>query len=349
MAVWLCRAGKFGEREDDALDSGRAVIGWNELPDLRTISSREEMLDLLQRIYPQLAIRTLQNWRNQLWAFSKTIVVKDTIVLPQKQRPAIAFGTVKGAYEYRADSVDKHSLPVEWLIKDAPRTRFPKDLLFSFGAAQTVCRISRHDAEERIAKFLQTGIASGWDSDEAFAPEASGDESASVDDPTAIDIQDYADDQLRRFIQEHFAGHDLARLVEGILAAKGYKTLNSKPGRDGGVDILAGRGELGFEAPTICVQVKSEDSPLDVSVLRELQATVTNFGAEYGLLVGWGGFRQSLEAEGKRLFFKIRLWDSSDLLSNLFDIYPKLSPELQNELPLKQIWTLVENPAEVRE
>jgi restriction system protein len=81
-------------------------------------------------------------------------------------------------------------------------------------------------------------------------------------------------------------------------------------------------------------------------VLRELQATVTNFGAEYGLLVGWGGFKQSLEAEGKRLFFKIRLWDSADLLSNLFEVYAKLSPELQSKIPLKQIWTLVDSAVE---
>lgn len=340
MSLWLCRAGKYGEREDNALEQARAVIGWEEMPNLSTVTSREEMLGLLSSTYPNLKLRTLQNWRNQLWAFSKTMEIGDLVVLPLKERPAIAFGKIIGHYKFDETGVVKHFRSVEWLTRDAPRTKFPKDLLFSFGAAQTVCRITRHDAENRINHFLKTGTASEWQ-DQINSGGIGRTDSSEIDDPTAVDIQDYADDQLRRYIQSQFAGHDLALLVEAILGAKGYKTLNSKPGRDGGVDILAGRGEMGFEAPRICVQVKSEDNPLDVGVLRELQATITNFGAEQGLLVGWGGFRQSLIAEAKRLFFRIRLWDSSDLLQNLFEVYERLSPEFQARLPLKRIWTIV--------
>jgi restriction system protein len=345
MSVWMCRAGKFGEREDYALDNGRAVIGWEEMPDLCKITSREGMLSLLREFHPQAKQRTLENWRNQLWAFRSTMQINDVIVLPQKLRPAIAFGIVKGDYEYDSSALVRHSREVDWVLKDLPRVRLPKDLLQSLGASQTVCRIARNNAEQRIAAFMKTGGATPEPIINS-ATELDQDKSTSIDDPTDFDIQGYADDKLRDFIKENFDGHDFARLVEGILNAKGYKTINSKPGRDGGVDILAGRGELGFENPRICVQVKSEASSLDVGVLRELQATVTNFGAEYGLLVGWGGFKQSLVAEGKRLFFKIRLWDSADLLDNLFEVYPKLSPELQSKIPLKQIWTLVDTEVE---
>jgi restriction system protein len=34
MAVWLVRAGKHGEREEEALTQGLAIIGWEELGDL---------------------------------------------------------------------------------------------------------------------------------------------------------------------------------------------------------------------------------------------------------------------------------------------------------------------------
>lgn len=339
MALWICRGGRYGEREQDALDKGRAVIGWEEMPDLTTISSRDEMLATLNEVYPTAKEKTLQNWRNQLWAFAETAMVGDLVVLPLKTRSAIAFGRLTGNYRFDAEGAIKHFRAVDWLVKDAARQQFPKDLLFSFGAAQTVCQITRNHAERRVEQFLATGNPNGWSQDFSKS-RINVDENSDLRDPETIDIQAYADDQLRRFIQEKFAGHDLARLVEGILKAKGYKTLNSPPGRDGGVDILAGLGELGFDAPRICVQVKSETAPLDVSVLRELQATITNFGAEHGLLVGWGGFKQSLENEAKRLFFRIRLWESKDLLENLFEVYTKLAPELRAELPLKPIWTI---------
>ena len=34
MTMWLVRAGKAGEREKLALETGSAIIGWEELPDL---------------------------------------------------------------------------------------------------------------------------------------------------------------------------------------------------------------------------------------------------------------------------------------------------------------------------
>jgi len=47
MALWLVRAGKHGERENLALEKGLALPGWDELPDLSDIKTREELLDLL--------------------------------------------------------------------------------------------------------------------------------------------------------------------------------------------------------------------------------------------------------------------------------------------------------------
>ena len=37
----------------------------------------------------------------------------------------------------------------------------------------------------------------------------------------------------------------------------------SPPGPDGGIDIFAGRGPFGLDAPRLCVQVKSQNSPAD--------------------------------------------------------------------------------------
>ena len=98
---------------------------------------------------------------------------------------------------------------------------------------------------------------------------------------------------------------------------------------------------MGFEAPRLVVQVKSSDAPADVRVLRELQGVMKNFGADRGLLVSWGGFKSSVYQEARTLFFEIRLWDADDLIEALAETYGQLPDDLQAELPLKRVWTLV--------
>jgi restriction system protein len=43
-----------------------------------------------------------------------------------------------------------------------------------------------------------------------------------------------------KFIGAKSTGHNLARLVEAILKAQGYITTKFEPGKDGGIDIIAG-------------------------------------------------------------------------------------------------------------
>ena len=132
-----------------------------------------------------------------------------------------------------------------------------------------------------------------------------------------LDAEQFFSDKIAREIARRFPTHDMARLVEGILEAKGYATYFSPPGPDGGVDILASKGDLGFESPKICVQVKSGTTPTDRPTLDQLVGTMQNFNAEQGLLVSWGGFRTSVQREESKHFFSVRLWDSQDLVNEL--------------------------------
>ncbi|HSY49783.1 MAG TPA: restriction endonuclease [Thermoanaerobaculia bacterium] len=138
-----------------------------------------------------------------------------------------------------------------------------------------------------------------------------------------------------------FKGHGLERLVGAILRAQGYVTYHSPTGSDRGVDILAGSGQLGFGSPKICVQVKSEQTPVDNPTFSQLLSTMQSTGADQGLLVAWGGFKSSVEREVPRNFFKVRLWDQKTLLDQLFQHYERLDEEIRAELPLKRIWTVV--------
>src|SRR5262249_26428771 len=150
-----------------------------------------------------------------------------------------------------------------------------------------------------------------------------------------------ARDELLTFIQRKFSRHQLADLVNAVLQADGYITRVSPPGPDGGVDILAGSGPMGFGEPRLCVQVKSSPSPADVTVLRALLGILKNFGANQGLLVSWGGFTSAVHQEARQSFFSLRLWDAGDLLEAIFKNYDRFPQELRTELPLKRIWALV--------
>ena len=52
MAVWLVRAGKYGEQEQAALDHDVATIGWDGLPDLDPVADKEALEHLYQQRYP---------------------------------------------------------------------------------------------------------------------------------------------------------------------------------------------------------------------------------------------------------------------------------------------------------
>jgi len=85
----------------------------------------------------------------QVWRFLREIQKGDLVVVPLKTQSGIAVGEVKGDYEYKqvAEHI-KHIRRVEWL-KIIPRSSFDQDILYSFGAIMTVCKIERNNAEVR--------------------------------------------------------------------------------------------------------------------------------------------------------------------------------------------------------
>ena len=344
MTLWLIRAGSRGEHEQKFLDEGRVYVAWEGLDvDLSLLADRQGLIGVLEERFPDEKTKALVNWSSQVWPFVKDMAQGDWVVMPSKLQSGLYFGELTSDYHFEAAGPNPyyHWRSVNWFSGLIPRTVFPQDLLYSFGAFMTICRIQRNDAEARVKAMA----VRNWQTESvaASAPRipgglltvAGGEDSAEA---AEANLEELADDQIVRLIEARFKGHRLASLVEAILQAEGYTTYRSQEGPDGGADILAGSGELGFGKPQICVEVKSGSEPVDRPTVDKLIGAGQKFGAETCLFVSWGGFKPNVQKELARDFFRVRLWSGKDLLDKLFIHYDRLPEEIRLALPLKRVW-----------
>lgn len=341
MAIWLIRAGSHGEYELKFVQESRVYVTWDGLDvDLAKLGERAELTDAMAQRYPDAKIKTIANWVSQVWPFAQEIKKGDLVVLPLKTQRAIQIGEIVGDYHFESSGPDPffHWRAVKWIGEAIPRAHFGKDLLNTFGAFMTICRVQRNNAEARIVAMR----ANGWKPETiaAITKNAAPVVGETVESTEDTDLEEAARDQIAQLIAARFKGHGLTRLVEAILKAQGYTTYRSPEGADGGADILAGAGPLGFGVPRLCVEVKSESAPIDRPTVDKLLGAVAKFGAQEGLFVSWSGFKTNVQKELAASFFRVRLWTQKELLEALFAHYDHIDDDLKAELPLKRIWTV---------
>ncbi len=338
--VYVVRHGRNGEDEDQALEQGIAVIEWHDVPSLAHETNVQDIRQRVEATYFGASPHRVSAWARSLFLFAVAMQEGDIIVLPRKRTSQIAIGRVVGPYEYRAlGGVDRHTRRVEWLRSDLPRPTFGQDLLYTFGALGTVFQASRNNAVGRVTAVLEGHPDPGL----SVAPVSP----SGLDGPQEeiTDLAQVAHDQIVQHVQAHFVGYALEDPVAAILDADGWVSVVTQRSRDGGVDILAGRGPLGLDAPRLCVQVKSQRSKADINVYRSLDSARHRFQAQQALLVFWGGFNDAVHQEAKTAHFTMRLWDRLDLVKAIYRTYDRLSEEMRAQLPLQQVWMLVpDNP-----
>lgn len=337
MAVWTVKCGSRGEREDRLLQHGLIGGGWDELPSLANVQTKEELADIYIHAVPDIGKSAMANYVGQLWSLTHRMQEGELVVLPLKTTGTVAIGEVCGPYAYRTDLGGdlRHVRSVRWIRDDVPRDAFDQDLLYSFGAFLTFGQVRRERAEERIRAAL--GVKVGPST--VLAPKTDAFETETSD--SNPNVQDIAREQVRQAITQRFAGHDLTTLVAEVLRAQGFTEVDeSAPGADRGVDILAGLGPLGMDHPRVAVQVKTGQA--GVEEFRQLRGTMADFDAEQGLLVSWAGFRGKVRAEARTSHFSVRLWDAGDLLDQIFLHYELFSSDIRARLPLQRTWTLAQ-------
>lgn len=330
MAMWLCRAGRYGEFENKFLEDGDIYCTWDNLAEsIKRFKTKQELQKYFVDNNPDVKVKTAMNWASQVWPFAHEMKIGEIVVLPSKIKPVIHFGEITGDYEFLPGNGNPyyHVHKVNWFACDIPRAAFDQDILYSFGAFMTICRIKQEERIKEIIYAYKQGKAIKIASSVAH-------------DEDTHDIENEALGVITNLIIRKTKGHGLTKIVDAILRAKGLTTYVSPAGPDNGVDILASLGPLGFGSPKICVQVKSSDSPVDRIVLDQLGGVMKNFGAEYGLLVSWSGFKSSVVKETAKQFFEIRLWTHKEIIEEFLRYYDVMDNEIKELIPLKKIWVV---------
>src|SRR5258708_1560728 len=106
MAVWIVRAGYYGDEEPTALDKNLVTVHWNELDDLSAVASKDELANLYREANPdETNARKIAAGVRQVWAFRSQIEVRDLVIIPLVRMDglAAAVGVVIGSYAYRKD------------------------------------------------------------------------------------------------------------------------------------------------------------------------------------------------------------------------------------------------------
>ncbi len=329
--VWGIHGGATGDADSLFLTGDCVALGWDLISPLDKLKAdREAFKAAVASAYPEKKAGAIPNNAGQLFRFAHDMNKGDLVVYPSKRDRQVHVGRIEGEYYYdpKGASGYPHRRPVKWL-REAPRTIFSQGALYEIGSALSFFQVKTYAQEFRAAAAGKTISQSQAPVVQASEVEAAG-----------VDLEETGADQIAKLIAAKFKGHGLARLVEAILKAQGYTTYLSPEGADGGTDILAGSGPLGFGSPQLCVEVKSSDTPIDRPTVDKLLGAMSKFGAAQGLFVSWAGFRQNVQKELAPSFFRLRLWTQKEFLENLFANYDKLDDELKAELPLKRIWTV---------
>ncbi|ROQ40691.1 restriction system protein [Frondihabitans sp. PhB188] len=341
--AWVIRSGKYGERDEWATQVGVSGGGWREVPDLTQARDRAGVEGVIAEVFGAESAGLRASYTGQMWALRGRIEVGDLLVLPMKTTRELAMGRVTSGYRYLSDEADpncRHVVEVEWKIR-VPRTVIKQDLLYTLGSAISIFSPSRNNAVARLEHVFAHGTDPGA-LGVARGPARIKEETTSqdlVDEPELLpNVAELAHDQIITRIGEEFSGHGFAHLVTELLRAEGFDADEAPPGADGGIDITAGRGLLGLESPKLIVQVKT--GQVGSEVVAQLNGLVVTQGADFGLLATWAGLSKPARDAVKHQRFRVKVWDSKDIVDGVLRNYERLPEAITSRLPLHRVWML---------
>ncbi len=339
--MWMMRAGRGGENVDDFLQKGAIGFGDPKLGKLSPTTTKEELIKLYAKMYPEEKEKSRASWAAQLFRFLGEIKVGDPVVTFDRDRRRYILGKVAGDYELWPEVIagKPHVRRVVW-EKEILRDGLSVSTRNTLGAIQTIFKIGSEAAKELLALAVPLGATPaslaqvGPVGDAAKNSEGLGEISAETFGKADEFIEDQIDALDWKQMQE---------LVAGILRAMGYRTTVSEPGPDRGVDVFASPDGLGLEEPRIFVEVKHRTQSIGS---KEIRAFVG--GRKVGdkcLYISTGGFSKEAYYEAERAGVALTLVALPRLRQLVVDFYEKLDSETRALVPLRRLyWPAVSLP-----
>lgn len=323
--IWGLHAGRNGEA-DELFKRGHIALGWDELGDLSLLTvSRDAFKQEVARTYPQDKPGSIPVTAGMLFRFVHEMQEGDLVVSRSKPERVIRIGRVSGPYRYDPgpDATFPHQRAVRWL-KTVQPVNVMQGARYEIGSAMTLIQMRNYADEWRHVLF----------GSKSAQPELRPDEDPTIG-PVAADIEELTSDFILGKLAQELKGHPFAAFVAHLLEIMGYRTRVAPEGRDGGIDIVAHRDELGFEPPIIKVQVKSGSGNIGQPEVSALLGTLSQ--SDFGLFVALGDFTNQARnfARGKA---NVRLINGTDLVQLVLDHYEQFDSRYKGLLPLKRVY-----------
>lgn len=339
MAMWGIHNDYF---DTELLDEGFVSIGYDAVPDLRTIGpDRERIKDVLRSVNPDAKPGAIPVWAGVLMRFAFEMEVGDVVVAPRKADSTLSFGVITGKYDYISDGQrHPHRRAVEWRQTGVARGGFPQDVLYEVGSAVTLFQIRK--GVQVFTEYMATDVV-GSDVDSAPHPTSATDAvTIAEDEPNA----DRIDQHTRDFVANtllRVSPTEFEEFTADLLRAMGYEARVTPSTGDGGVDVIAHKDPLGLEPPIIKVQCKRTSASHGRPDIQGLIGTLAT--GELGLFVTLGTYsRGAVDLERERQ--NLRLLSGADVTSLTIKHYDRLAPRWRNLLPLRRVLVVDRDPEE---
>ncbi len=325
---WLVRAGKDGYLIEEFV-RGFIAIGWHELGDLSTVTSREEVRERYNRAYPDERPGRAALAVSMIYKFRFVLEVNQKVVTYDPQRREYRIGSITSDYYHDTDEIAEeisdyaHLRRVDW-EGSVSRDMLSVSSRNSLGGIQTLFSVNEEVSTELLSHL-----------GEPTTPE-----NTEVDDNGLDQIKEDIVARAHELIKDKLLGlsaNEMEELAAAILRAMGYKTRVMPKGPDRGVDVLASPDGLGLKEPRIKVEVKhrsrtsmgSQDIRSFLGGLRE---------GDKALYISSGGFTQDAKYEEVRSTIPLTLLGLDELVNLIVTHYESFDIEGQRLMPLVKVY-----------
>lgn len=324
--MWKITAGRSNAYVSQFIEESVVAIGWSDAGDYREVATRQELIELFGRTWPEQTSRQIQVAAGQVWRFLHEVREGDKVVTYDPSTRLYHIGSIAGSPRYEPDRMDR--LPVVRQVawtSSVSRDDLSEPTRNALGAIMTIFLLSESAELEILATSgLQTTLQ----------PQDASDLEIAAIDPFA-DIEEQAIERVKDKILS-LGWDELQELVAALLRSLGYRTIVSSSGPDRGRDILASRDGFGFEPPRIVVEVKHRRGSMGAPEVRAFLGG--RHSEDRGLYVSTGGFTREAQYEAERASTVTHLMNLDDLARALIEQYESLDSRGRSLLPLTRIY-----------